>query len=327
MKKKHFRFLSLAFFLIGIFFLLNSKTDITGAVVGVSNISSGFSSIFGIVFILVSAMLFVGGESLEEKLEEKHHWKPYPLNKDSIIKDVEQEYLFSKEEPKFTSNPDFTKMDEKETNKWVKDYLAYEEDMRIYLERKTPIQERIERMVTGGKTIDTQNKKRNYEEQFYEGHASQGGRVIDVQSHIAKKGEKKGRIIHFGQPANARYLWVVDDDGNFIVANRQTFQHEMGNMDKEKIDYMHRLHKLPHATLAKGKKIYGSGEVLIEGGLIKEVNTHSGHYLPVTLTPGTDPNHDEKEKIEAFDQQGIEVFKEFSKKYGWREVKKGAKYD
>ncbi|MBM3230033.1 hypothetical protein FJZ22_00010 [Candidatus Pacearchaeota archaeon] len=66
MKKKHFRFLSLTFFLIGIFFLLNSKTDITGAVVGVSNISSGFSSIFGIVFILVSAMLFVGGESLED---------------------------------------------------------------------------------------------------------------------------------------------------------------------------------------------------------------------------------------------------------------------
>jgi hypothetical protein len=61
--------LSLAFFLIGIFFLLNSKTDITGAVVGVSNISSGFSSIFGIVFILVSAMLFVGGESLEDRAE------------------------------------------------------------------------------------------------------------------------------------------------------------------------------------------------------------------------------------------------------------------
>tara|TARA_B100000315_G_scaffold29047_1_gene24721 strand:- start:624 stop:1511 length:888 start_codon:yes stop_codon:yes gene_type:complete len=69
MKKKHFRFLSLAFFLVGIFFLLNSKTDITGAVVGVSNISSGISSIFGIVFILVSAMLFVGGESLEERVE------------------------------------------------------------------------------------------------------------------------------------------------------------------------------------------------------------------------------------------------------------------
>ena len=292
MKKKHFRFLSLAFFLIGIFFLLNSKTDITGAVVGVSNISSGFSSIFGIVFILVSAMLFVGGESLEERLEDEHHWKKYPLNKDSIIQDVEQEYLNSQEEYK-----------------------------------RSPIQERIERMVAGGKTIDTPNKKRNYEEQFYEGHASQGGRVIDVQSHLAKEGEKKGRLIHFGRPANARYLWVVDEDGNFIVANRQTFQHEMDNMNKEKIDYRHRLHKLPHATLAKGKKIYGSGEVLIEGGLIKEVNTHSGHYLPVTITPGRNPGEYENSLIENFDKQGKEVFKEFSKKYGWREVKKRAKYD
>ncbi|MBT4376102.1 hypothetical protein HOD29_01890 [archaeon] len=292
MKKKHFRFLSLAFFLVGIFFLLNSKTDITGAVVGVSNLSSGLGFIFGIVFILVSAMLFVGGESLEERLEEEHHWKKYPLNKDSIIQDVEQEYLNSQEEYK-----------------------------------RSPIQERIERRVTGGKTIETPNKRKTYEEQFYEGHASQGGRVLDVQSHIAKKGEKKGRLMHFGQPANAKYLWVVDEDGNFIVANRQTFQHEMENMDKEKIDYRHRLHKLPHATLAKGKKIYGSGEVLIEGGLIKEVNTHSGHYLPVTITPGRNPGEYENSLIENFNHQGKEVFKEFSKKYGWREVKKGAKYD
>ncbi len=292
MKKKHFRFLSLAFFLIGIFLLLNSKTDITGAVVGISNISSGISSIFGIVFILVSAMLFVGGERLEERLEEEHHWKKYLLNTDSIIQDVEQEYLNSQEEYK-----------------------------------RSPVQERMERMVTGGKLINTPNKQKNYEEQFYEGHASQGGRVIDVQSHIAKKGEKKGRLMHFGQPANAKYLWIVDEDDNFIVANRQTFQHEMDNMSKEKIDYTHRLHKLPHATLARGKKIYGSGEVLIEGGLIKEVNTHSGHYLPVTITPGRNPGEYENSLIENFNQQGKEVFKEFSKKYGWKEVKKGAKYD
>ena len=202
MKKKHFRFLSLAFFLIGIFFLLNSKTDITGAVVGVSNISSGFSSIFGIVFILVSAMLFVGGESLEERLEDEHHWKKYPLNKDSIIQDVEQEYLNSQEEYK-----------------------------------RSPIQERIERMVAGGKTIDAPNKKRYYEEQFYEGHASQGGRVIDVQSHLAKEGEKKGRLIHFGRPANARYLWVVDEDGNFIVDSLITISNKTYELNISKDEY------------------------------------------------------------------------------------------
>lgn len=77
MKKKYFRLLSLAFFILGILFLLNSKIDITGAVVGVSSLSSGFSSIFGIVLILVSVVLFVGGESLEErtKLSKSKYYK------------------------------------------------------------------------------------------------------------------------------------------------------------------------------------------------------------------------------------------------------------
>jgi hypothetical protein len=319
MEKKYFRFFSLGFFLIGIFFLLNSRTDITGAVVGISSISSSFSSIFGLVFLVGSLALFVSGRDLGEKLDKieeiahEHHWEPYSLNKDSIIKDVEQEYLDSQ-----------------------KDY------------KKSPIQERIERMVNRGKTIGAPNKKRDYEKQFYEGHASQGGRVIDIQSHLIhskddlerlmgdranlSKGIKfyEGRIVHLDENGSAlakgNYLWVVDEEGNFIVANRQTFQHEMNNMNKEEIDHEHRLHKLPHATLAKGRKIYGSGEVLIEGGLIKEVNTYSGHYLPVTLTPGTDPNPNEKEKLKAFDIQGKEVFKELSKKYGWNEVSSGAKY-
>jgi len=59
MKKKHFRFLSFISFLIGTFFLLNSKTGIVGAVIGVSNISSGFGSIFGIIFILISLSLLL----------------------------------------------------------------------------------------------------------------------------------------------------------------------------------------------------------------------------------------------------------------------------
>lgn len=295
MKKNHFRFLSLASFVLGTIFLLNSKTDIVGAVIGVSNLSSISSFIFGTVFIFISFVLFVSGENLEERLEDEHHWKKYSINKDSIIQDVEQEYLLSRDETPSVE--------------------------------RTPIQERIERKITGGKLIELVNKKESYEKQFYEGHASQGGRVIEVGSHISKKGEINGKLMHFGQLANARYLWVVDEAGNFIVANRQTFQHEMESMNKEKIDYRHRLHKLPHATLAKGRKIYGSGEVLIEGGLIKEVNTHSGHYLPVTITPGRHPGEDENHLIEEFDKQGIDVFKVFSKKYGWKEVKKGAKYN
>jgi hypothetical protein len=74
MKKKHFRFLSLAFFLVGIFFLLNSKIDITGAVVGVSNISSGISSILGLVFIIggLSLLMIQGSASIDDLVEDIH---------------------------------------------------------------------------------------------------------------------------------------------------------------------------------------------------------------------------------------------------------------
>ena len=74
MKKKYFRFLSLAFFLVGIFFLLNSKTDITGAVVGISNISSGLSSIFGLLFIIgsLSLLMIQGSASIDDLVEDIH---------------------------------------------------------------------------------------------------------------------------------------------------------------------------------------------------------------------------------------------------------------
>ena len=295
MRKSHFIFLSLVFFILGITFLLNSKIDISGAVIGIIGISSMSGPLLGSVFIFISFVLFVSGESLEERLGDKHHWRKYLVNKDSIIQDVEQAYLSSKDD--------------------------------AHQATRTHLQEGIERKITGGKLIGQPNKTKDYEQQFYEGHASQGGRVIEVDSHISRRGETSGKLIHFGQPANARYLWVVDEHGNFIVANKQTFQHEMDSMNQKKIDYRHRLHKLPHATLAKGRKVYGSGEVLIEGGLIKEVNTHSGHYIPVTITPGRHPGENQNHLIEGFDKQGIEVFKEFSKQCGWREVKKGAKYD
>jgi Txe/YoeB family toxin of Txe-Axe toxin-antitoxin module len=79
MNKKHLRFLSLAFFVLGVFFLLNSKIDITGAVIGLPDISSGFSSILGIAFIIGGFLLFVGGRKgiregsgLENMIKTKH---------------------------------------------------------------------------------------------------------------------------------------------------------------------------------------------------------------------------------------------------------------
>src|SRR3989338_9790210 len=98
MRKNHFRFLSMVFFILGITLLLNSKIDIAGAVVGILGLSSMSSPLFGAVFIFISFALFVSGESLEERLENEHHWRKYPVNKDSIIQDVEQAYLSSKDD-------------------------------------------------------------------------------------------------------------------------------------------------------------------------------------------------------------------------------------
>ena len=66
-KKQVYRILSIISFLIGVFFLLNSKINITGAAVGVS-ISSPLSSFMGFFLILTSSMLFLSG-NLEDKVK------------------------------------------------------------------------------------------------------------------------------------------------------------------------------------------------------------------------------------------------------------------
>lgn len=281
MEKRFYKIVSGICFVISIFFIADSEINLSGAFIG-TNILFSFSSFLGALFLIFFGILLVEGtaETLEEKV--KSHWKRYSMNPNSILEDIEQRYLSSIE------------------NK----------------EQRTSLQERIEHAVTGGKLIDGQtgNKKSTYKEQFYEGHAALGGRIIDVESHIAKSGKNKGKLIHFGQPANAKYLWIIDENGNFIVANRQTMLHDMPKMHPEKIDYSHRLHKLPHATLARGKRVYGSGEVIVEGGVVKSFNTASGHYVDI-------------KDIASFNKQGEEVFRYFVKKLGWKEVEGCAKYE
>lgn len=273
----------LCLFIIGVCLILLSQTQtITGAVVGVSTSANKFCIISGGTLVFFSCFLMVFGlkkENLDDRVHS--HWKKYRVSASSVLQDIEQEYLGN-----------------------------------VIKKEETEVQENIEKIVNYGKPIsqDNTNKKQSYEEQFYEGHASQGGRVIDVESHIKKTGVDKGKLIHFGQPANARYIWVVDEDKNFVIANKQTMQHDLPLMNSFKIDYSHRLHKLPHATLAKGKKIYGSGEVLIEGGKVKSFNTASGHYLDI-------------KNIEEFNQQGEFVFRYFVKRAGWKEVDSGAKHE
>lgn len=279
MNKEYSRPLSLVFFLFGIFFLLNSRIDITGAVVGVPDILLGFSFIFGISLTLFSAILFVSGESLEDKLEEERHWKKYQLDRPFMMaEDVKKGYLKrKKQEPHLT-----------------------------------PMQERIEKNVTGGRTI-----KRPYQEHTYAEHherESLGGRIIDVDSHIIHQGRHSGRFTekvkrwwnrgkleHFNKPANGWYVWVVDERGDFVVGDRST---------SESVKYDH---KLPHPVLANEKRVYGAGEVLIKDGLIKEYNSGTGHYF-------------DRRDPRGFDKQSKEVFEYFRKKAGWKESRGGAKY-
>ena len=273
-------FLSITSLLLSLL-LTSSGKGITGAVVGVGYSPGMRSAAAGILLLIASIVLFLSAiEKDDLGVIVNSHWRKYSPNKESVIGDMEQEYLWE-------SKPG----------------------------QKTEKQKEIEKEVTGGKLIDdeTRNKKPSYEEQFYEGHAAGGGRVIDVESHIARKGKNKGKLVHFDQPANARYLWVIDEDGNFIIANRRTMLHDMPKMRKDKIDLLHRRHKRPHPTIAKGKEVYGSGEVLIEGGLVKSFNTASGHYIDL-------------KNPEEFDRQGEEVFRHFMKKAGWKEVKGRAKY-
>jgi len=65
MKRGHFRLISLAFSLLGIFWIVSSQTNITGAAIGSSLLSSSFLMWFGIGLIVLSVILFILAEKLE----------------------------------------------------------------------------------------------------------------------------------------------------------------------------------------------------------------------------------------------------------------------
>ena len=70
MSVKRFKFLSGIFFIAGAFLLLDFKINLTGAVIGISNISSFFIPVFGLILISISIVLFFGGESLEKIVDQ-----------------------------------------------------------------------------------------------------------------------------------------------------------------------------------------------------------------------------------------------------------------
>ncbi|MEK6936595.1 MAG: hypothetical protein AABW58_00830 [Nanoarchaeota archaeon] len=144
-------FISLILFLIGIFLLSFSDENLTGAFIGILHVFSLISFI-GSLFLFSSIVIFLSAEDLEQKIEK--HWKKYSVNSDSEIADIEQEYL-GQDEP----------------------------------EIKTAAQGWAERHAKSGRELINDknlNKRKTYTEQFYEGHAAQGGRIIEVSSHIVR---------------------------------------------------------------------------------------------------------------------------------------------
>ncbi|MBT4651477.1 hypothetical protein HOC13_03040 [Candidatus Woesearchaeota archaeon] len=329
MKKRYLEFFSLIFLIVGIILLINSKTSITGAAIGTSDISS--TLILGMTFILVSFLLFIGGESLEEKLKEdvkkvaeSHHWIKYHISKGSDTARSSEEI----------------DRDIGYLHKPGKEH------------KRTSLQERIERTVSSNKELilpyvgedtrrarkeaqgETVNKRQTYREQFYEPHAAGGGRVIEVSSHISKRKFsspstwfKEGRLMHFDKLADGEYIWTIDEEGNFTLGNREDITHGMYQMPPdfgsgeihEKIDKRKTI--LPHPTLAKGMDVYGAGEVTIKNGLISKYNADSGHYVRLEAEKEGDPHEPDN-----FVKQSIDAFLHVSKKIGWKEVKGGAKF-
>jgi len=68
-KRVIFRILSIISLIFGVFFLINSKSNITGAVIGVIAATNSFFSLFlGILFIISSVTLFLTAHSKLEKI-------------------------------------------------------------------------------------------------------------------------------------------------------------------------------------------------------------------------------------------------------------------
>ncbi len=72
MQKQFFRAVAVVYLILGVLFLTISETNITGAVLGSFNSSSNLD-FFGILFIIISAVLFASGKeySLEDIINEK----------------------------------------------------------------------------------------------------------------------------------------------------------------------------------------------------------------------------------------------------------------
>ncbi|VVB79464.1 Uncharacterised protein [uncultured archaeon] len=227
------------------------------------------------------------------------------------------------------------------------------DEMQDPTSKRTLLQERIEKAVTGKGLIlpyvkeDTHlsrsavkgelvNRRKDYASQFHEPHAAGGGRVIDVKSHVLKRellspktwlNPRAGKLVHFNELADGEYIWVVDQAGNFIIGDRTQILHDMYQMpshlekDKSMGKKDRRRTYLPHSTLARGRGVYGSGELKIIKGLVSEYNADSGHYAKLLPDLNGPPEPD------TFVKQSLEAFKFAIQNVGLKEVKGGARFN
>ncbi|MGY4883961.1 MAG: hypothetical protein ACP5NZ_00075 [Nanobdellota archaeon] len=69
MQKKEMRLVAFGFFILGIFFLINPNLNITGAVIGTSALTSTFSLILGLVFMIFGIAVLSESKNLEKLVE------------------------------------------------------------------------------------------------------------------------------------------------------------------------------------------------------------------------------------------------------------------
>jgi hypothetical protein len=86
----------------------------------------------------------------------------------------------------------------------------------------------------------------------------QNGLMVDANGQPF---DTKHATSAFG-PDSGRAIFVMDKQGNIYVSNEQTEG------------------KFHHSSFLAGKPVAAAGEILVEHGVIKEINRRSGHYCP-----------------------------------------------
>lgn len=84
MNKSSFKWLGIFLFLLGVFFLVNSKINFTGSVIGFSGISLTFSFVLGIVLMIGGISLLINIEALEKLAS---NIATYPKLKEDLFKE------------------------------------------------------------------------------------------------------------------------------------------------------------------------------------------------------------------------------------------------